>query len=111
MSERTEKEDFKLFNFYEGYCRIFHRTNKKNFIAPIFFLAAFSVIAGKEFSLRQTIAANEAKSLRWFNSFGGVMFCNLEIAFNVIMFALGLKLAYSLYKLSSFHEIGRFFFD
>lgn len=39
------------------------------------------------------------------------MFCNLEIAFNVIMFALGLKLAYSLYKLSSFHEIGRFFFD
>lgn len=51
------------------------------------------------------------KSLKWFDSLGGVLFCNIEIAFNVIVFVLGAKLAYSLFRLSSFHEIGRYFFD
>ena len=40
-----------------------------------------------------------------------MLFCNIEIAFNVIVFVLGVKLAFSLFKLSSFHEIGRYFFD
>ncbi len=49
--------------------------------------------------------------MNWFNSLGGVLFCNIEIAFSVIMFVLGAKLAFSFYKLSNFHEIGRYFFD
>jgi hypothetical protein len=49
--------------------------------------------------------------MKWFNSLGGVLFGNIEIAFSVIVFVLGVKLAYSLYRLSSFHEIGRYFFD
>lgn len=49
--------------------------------------------------------------MKWFDSFGGVLFCNIEIAFSVIMFVLGAKLAFSFYKLKSFHEIGRYFFD
>ena len=56
-----------------------------------------------EFSFRQTVSANQMKALKWFNSFGGVLFCNVEIAFNVIVFILGVKLAYSLFKLGSFH--------
>lgn len=65
-----------MFNFYEGYCRIFKRSNHKNIYGPILFLAAFSILWTTEFSYRQTIAANETKSLKWFDSFGGVLFCN-----------------------------------
>lgn len=70
-----------------------------------------SLLFSVECSFRQSIAANEPKALRWFNSFGGVLFCNVELAFSVIIFVLGAKLAYSLFKLNSFHEIGRYFFD
>lgn len=105
------KEDFKLFNFYEGYCRIFKRSSHKNYLSPILFLAALSVTVSTEFSYRQTIAANQVKAMKWFNSFGGVLFCNIEIAYSVVVFVLGTKLAFSLFKLNSFHEIGRFFFD
>lgn len=46
-------------------------------MAPILFLAVFSIIFSMEFSFRQNIAANETKALRWFDSFGGLMFCNV----------------------------------
>ena len=36
---------------------------------------------------------------------------NIEITFSVIMFILGMKLSYGVYKFVTFHEIGRFFFD
>lgn len=49
--------------------------------------------------------------MRWFDSAGGLLFCNIEIAFSVVMLVLGMKLAHSLCKLSSFHEIGRYFLD
>lgn len=105
------KEDYKLFNFYEGYCRVFKRSNQNPILGSILFLATLSILFSTEFSYRQTIAANEIKSMKWFDSFGGVLFCNIEIAFSVIVFILGAKLAHSLFKLNSFHEIGRYFFD
>jgi len=49
--------------------------------------------------------------MNWFNSLGGVLFCNIEIAYSVIIFVLGVKLASNLFSLNSFHEIGRYFFD
>lgn len=90
---------------------MFKRSNQKPILGSILFLATLSILFSTEFSYRQTIAANEIKSLKWFDSFGGVLFCNTEIAFSVIVFILGTKLAYSLFKLNSFHEIGRYFFD
>lgn len=80
-------------------------------MAPILFLAVLSIIFSTQFSYRQTIAANTVKAIKWFDSFGGLLFCNIEIAYNVIMFVLGMKLAFSLSNLSSFHQIGRYFFD
>ena len=57
--QKTEKkEDYKIFNFYEGYCRIFKRSNQKNILGSILFLATLSIIFSTEFCYRQTIAAN-----------------------------------------------------
>jgi hypothetical protein len=112
VADRSEaREDFKVFNFYEGYNRIFTRSSRKSILSPVLFLSVLSLIFSMECSFRQTIAANEPKALRWFNSFGGVLFCNVELAFSVVIFVFGAKLAYSLFKLNSFHEIGRYFFD
>lgn len=112
IADRCEpREDFKLFNFYEGYLRIYTRSPRKNLLSPIIFLAAFSLLFSMECSYRQTIAANEPKALKWFNSFAGVVFCNVELAFSVIIFVLGAKLALSVFKLGSFRELGRYFFD
>lgn len=41
----------------------------------------------------------------------GLFIGNIEIALSTIMFILGLKLSYSVYKSTSFHQIGRFLFD
>lgn len=112
LTDRSEpREDFKLFNFYEGYCRIYTRSPRKSLLSPIIFLAALSLLFSMECSFRQTIAANEPKALRWFNSFAGVMFCNVELTFSIIIFVLGAKLALSVFKLGSFRELGRYFFD
>lgn len=90
---------------------MFKRQPHKQLLGGVLFLAAFSVVFSTEFSYRQTIAANQVSSLKWFNSLGGLLSCNIEIAFSVVVFVLGAKLAFSLYRLNSFHEIGRFFFD
>lgn len=36
---------------------------------------------------------------------------NTDMAFSLIMFILGMRLAYGVYKFVTFHEIGRYFFD
>ena len=43
-SRQEKKEDYKLFNFYEGYCRLFKRSNQKHIMGSIMFLATFSII-------------------------------------------------------------------
>jgi hypothetical protein len=112
VTERAEVlEDFKLFNFYEGYCRIYTRSPRKSILSPVLFLAVLSLLFSMECSFRQTIAANEPKALRWFNSFAGVLFCNVELVFSVVVFVLGTKLAGAVFKLGSFRELGRYFFD
>jgi hypothetical protein len=75
------------------------------------FLAALSALITTEFSYKQTISSNPTKSYEFFNSFLGIFVCNVEVAFSVIMFILGMKLAYGAYKFTNFHEVGRFFFD
>lgn len=55
--DRVE-EDFKLFNFYEGYCRVYTKNKKKNILGSILFLSVLSFILSTEFSYRQTVAAN-----------------------------------------------------
>lgn len=45
------------------------------------------------------------------NSFLGIFITNTEIAFSFILFIIGMKLAYGIYKFTTFHEIGRYFFD
>lgn len=113
VTDRSEpsREDFKVFNFYEGYCRIYTRSPKKSILSPILFLAVLSLLFSMECSFRQTIAANEPKALRWFDSFAGVLFCNVELGFSIVIFVLGAKLAMSVFKLGSFRELGRYFFD
>lgn len=76
LVEHKKKEDFKLFDFYEGYCKIFKRSSSKNPLGAILFLAALSLTFSTEFSYRQKIAANQPGALKWFNSIGGVLFCN-----------------------------------
>lgn len=45
------------------------------------------------------------------NSFWGVLACNTEIALHTIVFILGLRLAYGMYKIDTFKGILRFYFD
>jgi hypothetical protein len=45
VEERVEKkDDYKLFNFYEGYCRVFKRPRHKHILGSILFLATLSII-------------------------------------------------------------------
>lgn len=45
------------------------------------------------------------------NSFWGVLACNTEIALHTIMFILGLRLAYGIYKIDTLKGILRYYFD
>lgn len=45
------------------------------------------------------------------NTFGGVLICNSEVYLSVIMFVLGLRFAYGIYKANSLKQIFRFYFD
>lgn len=53
----------------------------------------------------------ETTALNIMNSFGGIFICNTEIVLHCIMFIFGLRLAYITYKINSFTQIPRFFFD
>ena len=74
-------------------------------------LAVLGVTVSVEFSYRQQIAANYLKAPELLQNAGGLFVCNTEIAFSVIIFVLGLKLAYGVYKIGSFREMGRYFFS
>ena len=56
MKSEGEKHNFNLFNFYEGYKKLFKVPSKKNIFAPIMFLSVISFATSTEFSYRQTIA-------------------------------------------------------
>ena len=76
------------------------------------FLSVLSFAVSTEFSYRQTIAENENHSAaNILNSFWGLFVCNTEIALDTIIFILGVRLAYGVYKIKTFTAIGRFFFD
>ncbi len=92
-----------IFNYYEGYCRIFKKQKRRSLIGSFFFLAALSVLVSVEFSFKQTIASNPGKAYDFFNSFLGIFVTNTELAFVLIMFILGMKLAYGVYKFVTFH--------
>ena len=76
------------------------------------FLSVLSFAVSTEFSYRQTIAENENHSAaNILNSFWGLFVCNTGIALDTIIFILGVRLAYGVYKIKTFTAIGRFFFD
>lgn len=76
------------------------------------FLFVLSYTVSLEFSYRQSISENQNDTApELLNSFMGVTVCNVEIALHMIMFILGLRLAYGAYKIKTFRGIGRFFFD
>lgn len=65
-----------IFNYYEGYCRIFKKQKKRSIIGSFFFLAALSILVTMEFSLKQTISSNPEKAYDFFNSFLGIFVTN-----------------------------------
>lgn len=81
---------------------IFKKQKKKNLIGSFMFLSVLSFLISTEFSFKQTIASNPEKAYDFLNSFLGVFVTNTEIAFSMIMFVLGMKLAYGVYKFSTF---------
>ena len=71
-----------------------------------------SFAVSTEFSYRQTIAENENHAAAAIlNSFWGIFVCNTEITLDIIIFILGLKLAYGVSHIKRFKAIGRYFFD
>lgn len=65
-----------IFNYYEGYCKIFKKHKKRSLVGPFLFLSALSILVTMEFSLKQTIASNPAKAYDFFNSFLGIFVTN-----------------------------------
>lgn len=108
---RSEFMKSNIFNYYEGYCKIFKKQKRKSLVGSFFFLAVLSILISIEFSFKQTISSNPSKAYDFFNSFLGIFVTNTELAFSLIMFILGMRLAYGVYKFVTFHEIGRYFFD
>ena len=56
------KSSFHIFNYYEGYCRIFKKPKRKSIIGSFFFLAVLSALISTEFSYKQAISSNPKKA-------------------------------------------------
>jgi len=65
-----------IFNYYEGYCKIFKKQKRRSIIGSFFFLSALSILISVEFSFKQTISSNPGKSYDFFNSFLGIFVTN-----------------------------------
>lgn len=92
----------KIFNYYEGYTEIFRKQKRKSVLGSFLCLAALSILVSFEFSFKQTIASNPAKAYDFFDSFLGIFVTNIELAYSLIMFILGMKLADEVYKFVTF---------
>lgn len=104
--------EVKLFNFYEGYQELFKPLSKKSIFSPIMFFAVLSYLISVELSYRLSISENmKTTAQELLNSFFGVLTCNTEIALHTIVFVMGLRLAYSAYKIDTFKALLRFYFD
>lgn len=76
------------------------------------FFAVLSYLISVEFSYRLSVSENQKTTANnTLNSFLGVLVSNTEISLNTIMFIFGMRFIYSAYKLNSFKEVARFYFD
>ncbi len=111
VEDSVSKPNFKLFNFYEGYSRIFEHRKQGNILAPLLYLSVAILNLSYEFSYRQTIASNQLEAMSYLDSFWGVFLCNMDLTLSTITFIIGVNYAYGVRKLTGFRQMGRYFFD